>query len=110
MLLLSRNTGAILPFLTGSNRAKGLLGGFRITYIDDAQQSFAGAAFVEAERAALEKLAGHIVPVTARGTDNHRFDQILADVDASASPKSRHMRRSRLRNATSRDHRSARER
>ena len=82
ILLLSRNTGAILPFLTGSNRAKAPLDGFRIAYIDDAQQSFAGAAFVEVERAALEELAGHIVPVTARGTATHRFDQILADVDA----------------------------
>lgn len=82
ILLLSRDTGAILPFLTGSNRAKAPLDGFRIAYIDDAQQSFAGAAFVEAERAALEELAGHIVPVTARETETHRFDQILEDVDA----------------------------
>jgi len=66
ILLLSRDTGAILPFLTGSNRAKGPLDGYRIAYIDDAQQSFAGAAFVEAERAALEELAGHIVPGQVR--------------------------------------------
>ncbi|WP_439693859.1 Type 1 glutamine amidotransferase-like domain-containing protein [Curtobacterium sp. SP.BCo] len=82
ILLLSRNTGAILPFLVGASCAKAPLDGFRIAYIDDAQQSFAGAAFVEAERAALEALAGHIVPVTARGTETRRFDRMLADVDA----------------------------
>lgn len=82
ILLLSRNTGAILPFLAGPDHAKAPLDGFRIAYINDAQRSFTGAAFVEAEQAALEKLAGHIVSVTVRATDPHRFDQILADVDA----------------------------
>jgi dipeptidase E len=82
ILLLSRNTGAILPFLTEPDGADPALDRFRIAYVDDAQQAFTGAPFVEAERAAIAALAGEVVPVTVRGTENHRFDQILAGVDA----------------------------
>ncbi|WP_181064372.1 pyroglutamyl-peptidase I [Pseudoclavibacter sp. AY1F1] len=80
ILLLSRCTGALAPFLaesTGSAASR-----LRIGYIDDAQVAFAEAPFVRAERDAVDALGHERIAITVRDMAADDFDRMLADLDA----------------------------
>jgi dipeptidase E len=80
MLLLSRCTGALVPFLTDtSDPGPGRL---RIGYIDDAQVASARAPFVQSERNSVWSLGHEVISVTAPQTSRADFDALLAELDA----------------------------
>lgn len=77
LLLLSRSTGALAPFLATHGRATTR----RIGYVDDAQVAFADAPFVRAERTAVEALGFEVVPITVREVDPVDLDATLSTLD-----------------------------
>lgn len=79
ILLLSRHTGAVAPFLAAAVGAGH--GRLRLGYVDDAQRSFAQAPFVEAERAAVDGLGHDVVRITVRDTTPAELDALLASLD-----------------------------
>lgn len=80
MLLLSRGTAALTPFLADTVEAAS--GPLRIGYIDDAQVAFAQAPFVQSERDSLASLGHEIIPVTVRETAPADLDALLVELDA----------------------------
>ncbi|KAB1636161.1 Type 1 glutamine amidotransferase-like domain-containing protein [Pseudoclavibacter terrae] len=79
ILLLSRCTGAVAPFLAESTGAAAPL---RLGYIDDAQAAFSEAPFVRAERDAVAKLGHEILGITVRNLDPAEFERVLEGLDA----------------------------
>lgn len=79
ILLLSRCTGALAPFLADSTGGAAPL---RLGYIDDAQAAFAEAPFVRAERDSVAKLGHEIVRITVRDLDPTEFERVLEGLDA----------------------------
>ncbi|VXB45476.1 Type 1 glutamine amidotransferase-like domain-containing protein [Plantibacter sp. T3] len=80
ILLLSRQPGAMAPFLAESTDAAGRR--LRLGYVDDAHVAFAEAPFVRAERESVEALGHEVVRVTVRETAPADLDRTLADLDA----------------------------
>jgi len=78
LLFLSRNPGAMRPFLDGVRPGAPL----RVGYIRDAQVAYAGAPFVAAERRAVEVLGHEIVDITVRDLTSSAFAATLSTVDA----------------------------
>ncbi|WP_370581806.1 Type 1 glutamine amidotransferase-like domain-containing protein [Plantibacter sp. VKM Ac-2876] len=79
ILLLSRQPGAMVPFLAESIDAAGRR--LRLGYIDDAQVAFAEAPFVRAERESVEALGHEVVRITVRDIAPADLDRMLADLD-----------------------------
>jgi len=80
ILLLSRHTGALAPFLAEVTRAS--RSRLRIGYVTDAQSAFPDAPFVLAERDAVHRLGHEVVDVTVRTSTPLRLGEQLSALDA----------------------------
>ncbi|WP_311258663.1 Type 1 glutamine amidotransferase-like domain-containing protein [Microbacterium sp. WCS2018Hpa-9] len=78
LLLLSLNPGAMRSFLDPASSGAAL----RIAYVGDAQDAYADAPFVQAERRAIEVLGHELVDITVRHTTPSDFESTLDGVDA----------------------------
>lgn len=80
LLLLSKNTGAVEPFLAATIQIAGRR--LRIGYVTDAQVSYSAAPFVEAERGRIEALGHDVTYIETRSLTPAQLDAALTEIDA----------------------------